>query len=440
MEYLDLICTCLLDYGTMLFLIASLLCWELKKRSHFPSRYAVSIFLYIGLVHSRYSISILLGFERFGQWPVFMIGDYANFSFVIIFLLETLALWCCFRERFTVILFLSASAYVIQHLCFSIWTFIQLLFELTDEVYRSAPLLILRAMTDAAVIAAIVFFLRKKKGVAVYPKSLVAVSFSTVAVFIVAIVNIVVVNANYSNPATAFYAILSCILLLIIIILFMDQSEAERRQKIMDNILRERDLQYKLSKDAVEIINIRCHDLKKQINEIQKQAPKSDQAEICAEIDHAIKVFGAVHDTGNEALDVILNEKSLACMNGGINLSCSISDVDALAFMNTLDIYAVFGNLLDNAIEAVQQETETHRNIKLNIKQNGRMLFVCAENDCSHDLSFKNGFPITTKPEKESHGFGLQSVRYVLEKYGGSIFCACEDGVFAARACIPIPQ
>ena len=55
--------------------------------------------------------------------------------------------------------------------------------------------------------------------------------------------------------------------------------------------------------------------------------------------------------TGNEILDTILTEKSLICENSGIHINC-VADGSLLAFMNPVDLYTLFGNALDNAIEA----------------------------------------------------------------------------------------
>ena len=46
------------------------------------------------------------------------------------------------------------------------------------------------------------------------------------------------------------------------------------------------------------------------------------------------------------------------------------------------------------------------------------------------DLQFENGLPKTTKQDDKYHGFGLKSIKYVTEKYGGSYTLTVDDGVF----------
>ena len=441
MYYIAKICEGFTDYGAMLFLVGSMLCWKMEKRSRFFVRYTAAAALYIGLTHHSFSIPVLLGFERFGQWPLFTLGAYLNLAFVVIFLLEVLALWFCFRGYFFTVLFLNSAAYAIQHLCSSVNTFIRLAFGITGLNYDGGAFgTILYFVIDACIIAVIFLIYRRKRGNAFYPKNPAIVGLSVITVAIVSILSIVVTNSGLANAATSIYAAAACVLILIIIFLSMGKSSAERRQEAMEVLLREKDAQYQISREAMDLINIRCHDLKKQIGEIRRREPARDWTEVCDEVEHAIKVFGAVHDTGCEALDVILNEKSLACLNDEIQLTCSISDARPLSSMNAVDLYAIFGNLLDNAIEAVRREEKPNRIVKLNIKQSGRMLFIWTENTCSRTPAFQNGLPVTTKEEKLHHGFGLQSVHYVVEKYGGNLTLGCEDHVFMVRLWLPLPD
>ena len=73
-------------------------------------------------------------------------------------------------------------------------------------------------------------------------------------------------------------------------------------------------------------------------------------------------IYDNIYQTGNDALDLVLTEKSLLCDEYNIKLS-SMIDGAALDFMNTTDVYALFGNLLDNAIESVMKEPDEEKRI-----------------------------------------------------------------------------
>ena len=75
-----------------------------------------------------------------------------------------------------------------------------------------------------------------------------------------------------------------------------------------------------------------------------------------------IDIYDSMLKTGNEALDVIFAEKSLLCRKNDIKLNCII-DGAKLSFMETADIYVLFGNLMDNAMEAVEKLSDVDKRI-----------------------------------------------------------------------------
>ena len=145
-------------------------------------------------------------------------------------------------------------------------------------------------------------------------------------------------------------------------------------------------------------------------------------------------------ETGNEALDTILTEKSLACSNEDIVLSC-IADGAALDFMSPSDIYSFFGNALDNAIEAVRQVSDPERrNITLNVARQGKMVAVSIENFYELMPRFQDGLPTTTKANKANHGFGVKSMQATCARYNGLLHVGAKDGVFYLNALLAEPQ
>ena len=70
------------------------------------------------------------------------------------------------------------------------------------------------------------------------------------------------------------------------------------------------------------------------------------------ELEQSVQIYDAMVKTGNEALDTLLTEKSLYCEAHGIKISCVV-DGKSLAFLDPVDLYAILGNALDNAVEGV---------------------------------------------------------------------------------------
>ena len=122
-------------------------------------------------------------------------------------------------------------------------------------------------------------------------------------------------------------------------------------------------------------------------------------------------------------LDVILTNKSLQCRKSGITFKAMV-DGNILTFMHVKDICALFGNLLDNAIEATQQiASQDNKLITLSVKQKNNFVVVECINCCEQQVAIHAGedLPKTTKNDKQNHGFGLKSIRRIAEKYNGSM-------------------
>lgn len=120
-----------------------------------------------------------------------------------------------------------------------------------------------------------------------------------------------------------------------------------------------------------------------------------------------------------------------------INL-CIIADGSATAFIGEADIGALFGNILDNAIEAVENMELSDRMISLNVSQKKGFLYIHEDNRCDDRLTFADGIPQTLKSDTDIHGFGTKSIKLIAEKYGGKALMACSDGVFSLDIVIPI--
>jgi sensor histidine kinase regulating citrate/malate metabolism len=140
-------------------------------------------------------------------------------------------------------------------------------------------------------------------------------------------------------------------------------------------------------------------------------------------------IYESIAKTDNQALDLVLTEKSLLCEKYHIQFSY-IADGKLLDFMSLVDIYSLFGNALDNAIEALLKEEEDKRVIQMNIRARGKLLYIDIDNYSSRKIEFQDGLPVTDKADKDYHGFGLKSIRYITEKYDGAFSVAQKNDMF----------
>ncbi len=218
------------------------------------------------------------------------------------------------------------------------------------------------------------------------------------------------------------------------------RAEASTTQRL----LAEQQRQYELSRENIEAINIKCHDIRHQIRHLGETGTAVDAA-VLADIAREVSVYDATVRTGNEALDTILTEKRLVCEGEGITLTC-MADGHALDFLAPSELYALFGNALDNAIEATRQAPEGSRSISLNVRQVAGMVAIHVENTCVGEATFVDGLPQTTKQaangtrDTVNHGIGTRSMRALAERYDGLFSAAQRGDVFCLDITLPRPE
>lgn len=196
--------------------------------------------------------------------------------------------------------------------------------------------------------------------------------------------------------------------------------------------------QYEMSAENVELINRKCHDLKHQIAALRQISDQSQRERSIGELERSVMIYDAMVETGNDILDTVLTEKSLACEARGITLTC-VADGACLAFMDAVDIYTIFGNALDNAIESAGAlADEDKRLISVTVFERSELVLIQMENYCAGPLNFEGDLPATSKSAEPGwHGYGLRSIRYTAEKYGGLLSVRSEGDVFQLQVSIP---
>lgn len=199
-------------------------------------------------------------------------------------------------------------------------------------------------------------------------------------------------------------------------------------------ILEQERLQYELKKDVVDVINIKCHDLRHQLASVGRIMHEAE----LTKIENAIGLYDISKKTGNRALDVVLTLQSIVCYNKGVDFTC-LAEGERLGFMSESDIYSLFNNILDNAVEAVLRiQDPEKRIILLTVLSRNHFLFIHEENYCEEDLQFQDGIPQTTKQDTEYHGFGMRSILATINTYGGDCSITLEDHIFSLDIMFPI--
>ena len=231
-------------------------------------------------------------------------------------------------------------------------------------------------------------------------------------------------------------SVLLSLLSLVVSMCQMRQAESQKKAQIAEQLLHAERSRYALEKETVEAINIRCHDIKHQIAALGDVGRRKE----LREIESLVNIYDCGLKTECAALDLVLSNKSLMCSGKEIVLTC-VADGRRLGFMEDADVYALFGNILDNAIEAVDRlEDREKRLITLTVRAQGQMLIVTEENYYDGQLVLEQGLPVTTKADKRFHGFGMQSIKMLTEKYGGDLRLQTKAGIYRLSILFPVVE
>jgi len=207
----------------------------------------------------------------------------------------------------------------------------------------------------------------------------------------------------------------------------------------LQNMLQMQYNSYRISEDSIALINQKYHDLKHHIHLLRAQVSTGEKLEYLDQMEREISAYETQNKTGNRVLDAILTAKSLQCQREGISLTC-VAEGEALDFMRPMDVSALFGNALDNAMESVKKLSDREKRlIHLSVARQKGFLRIRVENCYEGELRLEAGMPASTKQDPRYHGFGLKSIQSTAAKYGGSMTIASKDGWFELRILFPLP-
>lgn len=248
--------------------------------------------------------------------------------------------------------------------------------------------------------------------------------------------NIRIEDANW---IIIFMAQIICLIILYMQNELFKKNEIKQELMLMNLLWKKEQEQYHLTKENIALINQKSHDLKHQIRALRK-ATKEEFAQYLDEMEESVLIYDAIVKTGNDVFDTILTEKSLYCKDREIQVTC-VADGSQMDFINTVDLYAILGNAMDNAIEAVEKfEDKEKRQIDVMIYRQQNFLVMNFINPMPEKLVYEEELPVTTKGDKDYHGFGLRSIKYIARKYEGFVNISEEDGCFSLKILMPIPE
>lgn len=243
-----------------------------------------------------------------------------------------------------------------------------------------------------------------------------------------------IIGHKESGRDVFMYNIVSIMFILLLLIAFSAfivyrRTEALRQQKKTEE---ERvEAEYHKIRKEYERKSRELHDMRHRLQPLetyltQRQGDKalSYMRELLGEVSDLQK---GIHGwTGNLLVDSLLDGKQAQAQKAGIDFQVNVSVINT--FLDDKDISVLLGNLLDNAVEAAECASEKY--VSVEIFPKGTMLLIRLKNSFGRPPVEKAGKFISTKQDKRSHGWGLESVRAIVAKYKGELIIDYNDSYF----------
>lgn len=230
-----------------------------------------------------------------------------------------------------------------------------------------------------------------------------------------------------------------CVLLVLYMMVELHyRQEIEKEACLIENLWETERKQYKYKKEQVDLINRKCHDIKYEISALKQMA---DDEKVCSHVTELKKtadVYSSLLHTGNIALDTILNIAGEKFGKEKIKMNCFVENCD-VDFMNIVDMYTLFGNALDNAYEAVRcMPAGMEQWVLVRIYRDKSFLRILIQNPYYGAHFSETGKIFSTKERNGYHGFGIKSMRRVVQKYDGNLNINTADSIFTVNILLPI--
>ncbi len=425
------------SYSLIVFLSSMLLTFALSysvdKRKHFWIRSVASFvtfyFLMFGFNHIR---------MPFGS----LINTCVRFTAVI--LMASFFNCICYRVKFVSSRFLSIVAYTYRHMIYLVSRIT--VFILKDAIagfnmniyIKNFLFPLLLHLVFLPLLIQLMTTIRKYKDIVLTP-TWVTLLVSGIAVLGDVIFNTFSLRYFNRDPLLKYWMnsfnILLCVMALVIMLGYTKQIKVQSDIAVMNRLEYDRNKRFRMAKENIEIINIKCHDLRHQIRGLEVISNPKMQEEL-KEIEKRLRLYDTGVKSGNNTLDILLSEKSLICHKNDISMDCII-DGKQIEFMSENEINALFGNIMDNAIESVLKiENHKKRIITLKINQAFGGRYIIEENPYEGVVQMVKGYPVTDK-KKKYHGFGMKSIENVVNRYDGVIQIKAESGIFRLQIFFP---
>lgn len=245
------------------------------------------------------------------------------------------------------------------------------------------------------------------------------------------------VNESLQNESMTMIALaILCLFTLLIYFILNQTNKIYQNMLLQQSARKQHELylnQLKLFRESRDRISAMHHDLKNHCLSLSQYIKNNEPEKALNYLSTMVQEMAPADarvDSGNLTLDAILNH----FLQRANHLNCTIEtkvSVPADTFISDFDLNIILGNLLENALEALEK-TENPKIIVTIIHSTG-LLYIEVRNTYNGILRRQGGRLLTTKEQKKYHGRGIRNIRNVVEKYEGISSFYTEGNEFVAE-------
>lgn len=445
----------ILDFGTMQcsLLTATFFLTLLPKREYFPLRLCVGVFLCLlstPFINFYQHLSFHMHPATLADASCFYLVATSMKSagnLLLYLLVLTLFFYLCGQTRLLNACYFATCAYLIQDFAYTLFVFF-----LPGAAHRSAQSIQIDALWIELLIflvCNVFFYISFAKSVVTqnalpqdYCRALLYMLSILISGRILGTFSQMLLTADitWMFRFLLLYDLLLSGSLLIAQILIFKESES-RQELLLESQLRQQQYQqFQTFQQSTDNLRHKCHDLKHIIQALQTDDTSEEGQQLLQELSLSIHNYDSLSNTGNRTLDALLGNIWSRCEQYQIHWTC-FANGHALDFVNALDLYILFGNILDNALENVAQIKDLKKRILcVNIRQIHQMSLITVKNYYASAPVLKNGIPLTTKTDRSEHGYGMKSIQSVVSKYNGTLSIKTDHDIFSIDIMLPVPR
>ena len=373
-------------------------------------------------------------------------NQFASTSFALLFfifevILLNLLIYFCYDISIKETIFFAVASYSLEHLSNSIKEILLYILNVNGVVFNNYVTTICFNLLFKIIVMFLVYFLFLRKYLTKYQINDIIDN----KILVISIINLCIcmvlslfksftlegnTNKFTTNVICNIYAIFGCFLCLYLQFAFFVESKLLDDNKTLDVLIKEQNKNNELFKENIDLINIKFHDLKKELRRIEENNNYYDP-NVIDNMKKTLSIYDFFVKTGNSALDSIIMNCNLSALKNNIDFTYLV-DGNSLDFMKTEDVVSLFDNLLDNALEATLLEEEKNRLIYFEIHKEKQMLRIHIHNYSHIEPKLYNGIPMTLK-NKKYHGYGMKSILMIVKKYNGDVEFLWKENIFTVN-------